>query len=103
MTAGSGPKPKHIPQRTCIGCREEAGKRTLVRIVRIEGHVAVDVTGKANGRGAYLHANRPCWEKALKGGTISHALKLTPAHSDLEALRSFAMALPVEDLESGTV
>ena len=101
MTAGTGPKPKHVPQRTCIGCREEAGKRTLIRIVRSDGHVAVDTTGKANGRGAYLHASRPCWEKALKGGTIHHALKLVPGTTDIEALRSFAMALPVE--ESGNL
>lgn len=102
MKAGNGPRPKHVPQRTCIGCRQEAGKRVLVRIVRnTEGQVVLDATGKANGRGAYLHANRPCWEKALKGGTINHALKLTPASTDIEALRAYAMALPVE--ESGTL
>jgi predicted RNA-binding protein YlxR (DUF448 family) len=98
MKAAKGPRPKHIPQRTCIGCRQEAGKRALIRIVRSgDGQVLVDSSGKANGRGAYLHADSACWEKALKGSTINNALKLTPAPTDIEALRAFAMSLPVEE------
>lgn len=96
-----GPRPRPVPQRTCIGCRTEQGKRELIRIVRTsEGHVVVDPTGKANGRGAYLHPLRACWEKALKGGTIKNALKISPAVDDMEALRAFAMALPVEESEA---
>ncbi len=95
-----GPKPRHVPQRTCIGCRQEAGKRALIRIVRTpEQRVIVDPTGKANGRGAYLHPARECWEKALKRGTIAYALKITPVQEDVEALRAFAMTLPVEESE----
>ena len=95
-----GLKPRHVPQRTCIGCRQEAGKRALIRIVRHPGErVAVDETGKANGRGAYLHQDRACWERALKGGTLSYALKVSPVKEDVEALRAFAMALPVEESE----
>ncbi len=95
-----GARPRPIPQRTCIGCRLEQGKRGLVRIVRTpEGRVVVDPTGKANGRGAYIHPLRRCWEKALKGGTIRNALKFTPAMDDIEALRAFGMALPVEESE----
>lgn len=83
-----------VPQRTCIGCRQEAGKRALVRIVRTpEQRVAVDTSGRANGRGAYLHATPACWEKALKGSTINHALKITPVREDVEALRAFAETL----------
>ena len=95
-----GPRPRHVPQRTCIGCRQEAGKRALIRIVRTpDQRVVVDETGKANGRGAYLHSLRPCWEKALKSGTIKYALKIIPVDEDVEALRAFAMALPVEESE----
>ncbi len=97
MPAVRAPRARHVPQRTCIGCREEAGKRSFVRIVRTpEQRVAVDATGRANGRGAYVHASSPCWEKALKGSTINHALKITPAREDIEALRAFARALPAE-------
>lgn len=94
-------RPRHLPQRTCVACRQEQGKRTLIRVVRTPaGHVVVDTTGKANGRGAYLHPTQACWVKALKGSTINNALKITPAKEDVEALRAFAMALPVEESES---
>lgn len=96
-----GPRPRRIPQRTCIGCRAEEGKRALIRIVRTpEGRVAIDGTGKAHGRGAYLHPLRPCWVKALKGATIKNALKISPALDDIEALRAFGMTLPAEESES---
>jgi predicted RNA-binding protein YlxR (DUF448 family) len=91
-------RPRAVPQRTCIGCREEEGKQTFVRIVRTPGQlVVIDPTGKANGRGAYLHRLRSCWEKALKGGTMNYALKITPAPEDMEALRAFAMSLPADE------
>ena len=103
MPAGKGPRPRRLPIRTCIGCRQGEGKRALIRIVRTpEKRIAIDPTGRANGRGAYLHAARVCWEKALKGGTMERALKITPANDDVEALRSFAMTLPTEE-ESETV
>ena len=99
-TTHQGLRPRHVPQRTCIGCRQAEGKRALIRIVRTpEERLAVDPTGKANGRGVYLHAQRPCWEKALKGGTMRNALKITPVREDVEALRAFAMALPAEESE----
>ncbi len=101
MPAARTPRPRHVPQRTCIGCREEAAKRSFTRIVRTPGgRIQVDPTGRANGRGAYLHAARSCWEKALKGGTITHVLKITPAREDIEALRAYALALPAEESES---
>lgn len=101
MPAARTKRPRHVPQRTCIGCREEAGKRSFVRIVRTtEQRVEIDPTGRANGRGAYVHAARVCWEKALKGGTITHALKITPAREDIEALRAFAHALPAEESDT---
>ena len=93
--------PRHVPQRTCIACRAEQGKRTLIRIVRTpEGRVAVDETGRANGRGAYLHPTQACWVKALKGATIKNALKVSPAPDDIEALRAFGLALPAEESDT---
>jgi predicted RNA-binding protein YlxR (DUF448 family) len=42
-----GPRPKHIPQRMCVACRERSAKRTLIRIVRTpEGRVELDPTGR---------------------------------------------------------
>jgi predicted RNA-binding protein YlxR (DUF448 family) len=75
-----------VPQRTCVGCREVLPKRTLIRIVRGAEGVHVDPTGKAPGRGAYLHDRRACWESGLRG-SLARALKieLTPqARAELE-------------------
>ncbi len=69
-------KRKHIPQRTCVACRTVRPKRELVRVVRTpEGSVAVDETGKQNGRGAYLCPTRACWETALSEGLLNRALR----------------------------
>lgn len=58
---------KHVPQRTCVICREKVDKRRLTRIVRTpDSGVMIDPTGKENGRGAYLCDNPDCWEKAVQ-------------------------------------
>ena len=64
------------PVRTCVACREEAGKSTLVRIVRRpDGSAAVDRTGHAQGRGAYLHSAAGCIETARKRRALERSLK----------------------------
>jgi uncharacterized protein len=68
------PKRKHIPQRTCVGCRKVLPKRSLLRLVRSGEGIVIDPTGKMPGRGAYLHNLRLCWEKGLKSG-LAQALK----------------------------
>lgn len=92
-------KRKHVPQRTCIGCREVLAKRTLIRIVRGPDTVNVDPTGKMPGRGAYLHDRRSCWERGLKGALAS-ALKTELSSSDRERLAAFMASLPEEQPES---
>jgi hypothetical protein len=72
---------KHIPQRTCVGCRETLSKRELLRIVRTLEGVIYDPTGKAKGRGAYLHDKKSCWERALKG-SLASALKTELTEED---------------------
>jgi predicted RNA-binding protein YlxR (DUF448 family) len=67
---------KHVPQRTCVGCREVLPKRRMIRIVRTAEGVRVDPTSKMAGRGAYLHDRRECWERGLKGA-LANALKTT--------------------------
>lgn len=80
---------KHIPQRTCVACREVNEKRSLVRIVRTPEGVAVDPTGRMPGRGAYLHDSRECWEKALKKGILARGLKTEISPEDLEVLQAY--------------
>ena len=89
-----GPRPKHIPQRMCVACRERDVKRTLTRIVRTpEGDVAIDPTGRQNGRGAYLCDNPGCWEKAIRGGLLTRALNVTLPAAAIETLRQHAASL----------
>ena len=67
--------PKKIPQRMCLGCREHKDKKELVRVVRSpEGEVSVDLTGRKNGRGAYICKSADCLKKARKQKAISKAL-----------------------------
>jgi len=74
MVKKSRRRGKHIPRRTCVGCREVLPKRSLIRIVNSPEGVQVDPSGKAHGRGAYLHDKRSCWLKGVKGA-LDHALR----------------------------
>ncbi len=68
-------KPRREPVRTCVACRQEAGKGSLLRLVRrADGGAALDPTGRASGRGAYLHRDPGCIESARKRGALDRAL-----------------------------
>lgn len=90
--ADNKPK-KHIPQRTCIGCREVNEKKTLIRIVRSPEGVCIDPTGRMPGRGAYLHETKDCWEKALKRGALGRALKADITPAEMEILQAHMESL----------
>ncbi|OHW62801.1 hypothetical protein EUAN_05850 [Andreesenia angusta] len=69
-------KTKKIPLRRCVGCNESKPKKELVRIVKSkEGEIAVDLTGKANGRGAYICRDSECLKKAMKSKRVERALE----------------------------
>jgi hypothetical protein len=86
---------KHIPQRTCVGCREILAKRTLIRVVRTPEGVVVDPGGKAPGRGAYLHDRPSCWLKGLKGA-LATALRTEITPENRLRLEEFAATLSDE-------
>jgi predicted RNA-binding protein YlxR (DUF448 family) len=68
-------KQAHRPVRTCVACRQEAGKADLVRVVRRpDGTVGLDKSGRTPGRGAYIHAATVCLELARKRRAIDRAL-----------------------------
>lgn len=98
MAKKTSKRVKHIPQRTCVGCRTVMPKRQLIRIVRSPDGVQVDPTGKLPGRGAYLHDQRSCWERGLKGA-LAHALKTELATEDRERLQAYLEGLPEESGE----
>ncbi len=93
MAAKTARKVKHVPQRTCVGCGQVLSKRQLIRIVRSSEGVVIDHTGKLPGRGAYLHDQKSCWVKALKG-SLANALRTNIQEQDLAALRTFMETLP---------
>jgi predicted RNA-binding protein YlxR (DUF448 family) len=87
------PRIKHIPQRTCVGCRATFSKRSLIRLVRTSNGVEIDISGKIPGRGAYLHNVRSCWMTGLKG-PLAHALKTELTDADQVKLQEYSASLP---------
>lgn len=78
-----GPRPRHVPQRMCIVCRQSDAKRALICLVRrADGRVSIDPTGKQPGRGAYLCHNPACWSQALRRNAIERALKIAALHPE---------------------
>jgi predicted RNA-binding protein YlxR (DUF448 family) len=73
------PKTGREPARTCVACRQESGKGTLLRFTRnAEGAIQEDPTGRAPGRGAYLHDDPDCRALALKKRSLERALRSRP-------------------------
>ena len=80
-------KPRKIPMRMCVGCREMKEKKELIRVVRSpEGEVSLDPVGKKNGRGAYVCANADCLKRAIKQKQLERQLDVTLPAETLEAL-----------------
>ena len=81
-------KPKHIPQRKCVGCGEQRTKAELVRVVRTpDGTVTTDASGKLNGRGAYLcRGGAACLAKAIKARRFNRAFSCEVPAAVLEQL-----------------
>lgn len=78
-------KKKKVPLRRCVACQEMKEKRDLIRVVKSpEGEILIDITGKMNGRGAYLCKDPNCLAKARKSKSFN---------------REFRMEIPVEVYE----
>ena len=85
---------KHIPQRTCIGCRQTKQKRELVRVVRtIGGAIEIDEGGEKAGRGAYLCPDLSCWDLGLRKSRLGHALHCEIDREEHQQLIAYAMNL----------
>jgi len=75
--------------RTCIITKEKLPKKELLRIVRTpEGNVEVDLTGKLNGRGAYIKKDLEVLEKAKKGNALGHHLEISIPESVYEQIKN---------------
>lgn len=70
-------KNKKIPLRKCIGCGESKPKKELIRVVKNkDGEVNVDLTGKQNGRGAYICRDINCFNLARDSNRMSRSLEV---------------------------
>lgn len=69
---------KKIPMRQCVGCGEMKSKKDMMRVLKsAEGPIVLDMTGKKNGRGAYLCANKECLVKARKNKGLERSFKMS--------------------------
>ena len=69
-------KEKKKPERKCLGCNEMKDKRELIRVVKNNANeIMLDLSGKANGRGAYFCPNSECFKKARKARRLERAFK----------------------------
>ena len=91
-------KPKKIPMRMCVGCREMKEKRDLIRIVRTpEGEVVMDDTGKRSGRGAYVCRRTECLTRAVKQKQLERQLEITLTKEVADALTVEVHRLAAEE------
>ena len=68
---------KKIPMRQCIGCGEMKAKKEMIRVIKTtEGVITLDVTGRKNGRGAYVCPNSDCLKKAVKNKGLERSFKM---------------------------
>ena len=78
---------KKIPLRQCVGCGEMKGKKEMVHILKTtEGDIVLDMTGKKNGRGAYLCRSMECLKKARKGRGLERSFKISIPNEVYEGL-----------------
>lgn len=69
---------KKIPLRQCVGCGEMKGKRDMMRVLRtVDDTICLDITGKKNGRGAYICRSRECLLKARKSKGLERSFKMS--------------------------
>ncbi|MCI8410777.1 MAG: YlxR family protein [Lachnospiraceae bacterium] len=68
---------KKIPSRQCVGCGVMKEKREMLRVIKTpEDTIVLDITGKKNGRGAYLCHSAECFRKAMKSKALERSLKI---------------------------
>ena len=86
-------KPRKIPMRMCVGCREMKPKKELLRVVRTpEGEVLIDPTGRKSGRGAYICASSECLARARKQRQLERAFECAVDAAAYEALEASVRA-----------
>lgn len=69
---------KKISLRQCVGCGEKKDKKDMMRVLKsAEGPILLDMTGRKNGRGAYLCRNLECLARARKNRGLERSFKMS--------------------------
>ncbi|MCR5186781.1 MAG: YlxR family protein [Clostridia bacterium] len=80
---------KKIPERTCMGCNMQKPKKDLIRIVKSkERIIEVDLTGKKNGRGAYICNSEECLNKLIKSKRLERVFEMSISQEIYEEIRN---------------
>lgn len=70
----------HVPERTCLGCRRKAPRAQLLRLVVDDaGSLVVDARAVLPGRGAWIHPDPSCLERAERRAAFGRALRVSRA------------------------
>lgn len=90
-------KTKKIPERRCLGCNTSFPKSSLIRVVKTpEGAVELDLTGRKNGRGAYICKKSECFKAARKKKRLSTNLSCEIPEEVLDRIEK-----EIEEAEGG--
>jgi len=82
-------KIKKIPMRTCVVTNERFPKKELLRIVKTpEGEIKPDLTGKLNGRGAYIKMDVETLDMAIKNKALERHLETSISNDVYEEIRN---------------
>lgn len=88
---------KKVPMRKCVGCNEMKSKKEMMRVLKTEDETFVlDVTGKKNGRGAYLCHSMECLNKAVKNKGLERSFKQAIPKEVYETLKKEMASLEDE-------
>jgi len=77
---------KEVPMRRCVGCMASKPKSQLIRIAAADGQIAIDPTGRANGRGVYVCPDEECVKKAQKRNAFRRGLRVEISAEQMERI-----------------
>jgi hypothetical protein len=81
----------HVPERSCVACRQARPKEELLRVVRTpDGQIKADPVGKTPGRGAYVCPAEQCIQAAVKHRKLERALGKQVDEGTLAEIVAFA-------------
>lgn len=80
-------KTRKVPVRMCVACRQPNNKKDMLRVVKMPEGIKLDMTGKAQGRGAYICPSLECMEKAKKSRALERALESTTSDELFSEIR----------------